>query len=442
MQINYKRLIIIMAIIGVFLRLIYVCYTPINERQHDEGGGCGHLDYINILYMTDKLPDNNDWQFYHPPLHHFIASRWLKLADVFGMDYNEAMEQVQLLTCSYSCLIILITYFILKELEIDDKIKLLIMSIISMHPSFIILAGSVNNDMLMTMFIFLDMFFMIKWYKNPKIKNTLLLALSVALGAITKISSTTIAVPIIYIFLVRFIKDIKDSSEKKKVFLTYLARFSLFGLVSLGIGLSYSIRNLIKFDQSLFYVPYAGDHTFIGNGSVFERITLFSKEWDYIFCRPFDDINVISFLIKSSLFGEYYLPEDKVSNVCVETALLVVNIALIIISMIGLIAIIYDKIKKIKQHEKNDDKSIIMNMFIIYYFTTMILYFIAVFQMGTRCSMDFRYIVPTIFLGLMFIGNNSLIKHKKIYISVLFLAELFAILSIIFVLTHMKFLIL
>ena len=74
----------IIIIIGILLRTMYIIYTPITERQHDVDyfNYEGHLSYINTIYETGKLPETNEWQYYHPPLHHFLSAVWLKTTEV------------------------------------------------------------------------------------------------------------------------------------------------------------------------------------------------------------------------------------------------------------------------------------------------------------------------------------------------------------------------
>ena len=153
-KINYKKIILAVIIIGIILRIIYIAYTPITKRQHDMEEEVGHLAYIETIYETGKLPEHNKWQFYQQPLHHIISAGWLKLAEVFGIGLENAEESLQILTAIYSSVIIVISYFILKDLGIDDKLKLLVITIIAVHPTFIILSGSINNDILTIMLTF------------------------------------------------------------------------------------------------------------------------------------------------------------------------------------------------------------------------------------------------------------------------------------------------
>ena len=428
-KINYKKIITSLSIIGIILRTCYILYTPITARQHDMENEVGHLAYIETIYETGRLPNHNKWQFYQQPLHHIIASMWLKINSALGVDLNVAEEGIQILTAIYSSLIIIITYCILREMNIKDKYKMLVIAIIAVHPTFIILSGSINNDILMIMFTFFDFLYLVKWYKDPSIKHTLILALSVALGALTKISSTIIAVPIIYIFIKRFMEEYNYSEEYLKILKKYAIKFSVFGIIALGIGLSFSIRNLIRFKQSIFYVPTPGQFVYCGYRTWFDRLNPFSSEWANVFCYADKDCNIFSYLVKCSLFGEYSYNENL--NTLIERLLIICNIILILISITSLIKII---IKKRKSSTLN-------NIFIIFYITQIAMYIYGNISMPYGCTMDFRYIVQTILMGMTFIVNDlEQNKNKKYKLSVICVLSLFIVLSMIFELTDMSIL--
>ena len=86
-----------------------------------------------------------------------------------------------------------------------------------------------------------------------------------------------------------------------------------------------------------------------------------------------------------------------------------------------------------------------LNVFLLMFIIQMAMYLISNLTMPYGCTMDFRYIVPTIFTGMMFIiinmlsykkDKNSILKSKIIYMSV----TIFSLLSIIFEVFYMEFL--
>lgn len=438
-KINYKILIISMLLIGIIVRTLYISYTDIYDRQHDVAGRRGHLAYIETVYKTGELPQHNKWQFYHQPLHYLISASWLKINDYFEVDLRQSREGIQYLTAVYSSMIMLITYCILKELKIKDKYKLLVLMIMAIHPTFIILSGSINNDILMIMFTFFAILYLIKWNKKSNYKNTIILALFTACIALSKISGTIIAIPIIYIFISKFIKDFKKGPKNKKL-IEYLLKFTLFGIISLGLGLSFSIRNFVMFDQEIFYVPEPGKRVYCGDNTWFDRLNIFSNEMiENTYCNPREDCNIPTYIIKCSLFGEFNINNLSQNNILPRT-LTVINCLLIIISLISFVKIIITH-RTLKRRVK-----VYINLLGWIFFGQIFVYAYSNILMPYGCTMDFRYIVPTIFTGMMFIiinlmrfdkNKQYLWKHKIIYGIVV----IFLICSIIFEITDMRLLI-
>lgn len=428
-KINYQKILLAITIIGIVLRTVYILYTPITERQHDIEENVGHLAYIETIYETGKLPTHNKWQFYHQPLHHIIAAGWLKINEFCGVDLETSEEGIQILTAIYSGMIILITYSILEELNIKNCYKILAILVIAIHPTFIILSGSINNDILLIMLTSLVLLYLIKWNKNTSIKNTIILAILTALVALTKISGTIVAIPILYVFINKLIKDFYKEKDVK-IIKKYIFKFMIFGIISLGLGLSYSIRNKILFNQSIFYVPVPGLALYCGDNSLINRLNIFSDEWKNIYCNPFEDSNIIIYLIKSSLFGEYSIKGN--TGKIVSILMIIFNIAIILITLISIIKVIKDK---------RQEDSISFNMLLIFYITEIVMYMYGNITMPYGCTMDFRYIVPTILIGMIFIVKDISKEKKNLYYKLInSTIILFAMLSVIFELTYMKIL--
>jgi len=190
---KYKLCMVFIVVFGLLLRICYISKTSIYERQHDVFGiaDSGHLGYIYTIYENEMLPSTNEGQFYHPPLFHLTSALWLRLETLIGIDFDSALEGIQVLTLIYSMLILLVVYLILKRVKIKDSLKLLIMLVMSVHPTFIILSGSINNDILTILLMFLIILYLVKWYENTNLRNTIILAIVTGLCVMTKSSRCT-----------------------------------------------------------------------------------------------------------------------------------------------------------------------------------------------------------------------------------------------------------
>ena len=72
-KLSFQTAIALLFMVGFVVRLTYMLNTPFNCRQYDTvtTSNDGHQDYAWIIYTTNALPDNNAYQFYHPPLNAF-----------------------------------------------------------------------------------------------------------------------------------------------------------------------------------------------------------------------------------------------------------------------------------------------------------------------------------------------------------------------------------
>lgn len=418
LRINYKDIVLIIMILGILIRAMYIIYTPITERQHDvySINDQGHLGYIYTIYQTGKLPDTNSIQFYHPPLFHLIAAGWLKVNDLFNVGLDRSIEGIQIITAIFSSLIMLVAYRIVEKIEIRNIYKILIMVVMAFHPTFIILAGSINNDVLMILLSFYIILYLIKWNDDPNIKNTIILAIITGCAVMTKVSGAIMAAPIMYTFIKRIFEVYK---VEKKNLLRLFGKFLLFGVISLPLGLWHPMRNLIMFNQKIGWVLLPAEGLYVGQYSIFERFLSisFKELFDYTYCAIPVDHNIFSYIVKTSILGEFTYN----NGIDVYVSLFkIINLIIISITIIC-IFILLKKIKKISNN------SFVTKILLITFFINIVSYYHFNIQYPYICTMDFRYIVPTIFTGIVTVCvvldefiKNDIIKELIEYMIILF----------------------
>ena len=298
--IQKNKIMILIFILAFIVRLGYIIKIPITDKQHDIDGAYGHVSYILTIYETNKLPDTNQGQFYQPPLHHIISAVWLKLFDGLVKDSNTLLESLQVIPLIYSMILLFIINKLLRELKIKSKYNILILTLMAFHPTFIILSGNINNDMLSILLIFYTIYRLIKWYKKNNILNIIILALSTGFAVMAKTSGAIVSLPIIYIFILQFYREIKNEKQKGKTIIKYLKLYFIFGIISLSIGLCYHIRNYILFNQPILYVLDINmQELYVGNYSLIERFGIISKEIFYMYADPWSNYNIPTYLLKT-----------------------------------------------------------------------------------------------------------------------------------------------
>lgn len=296
---------------GMVMRIGYMFYTPCNVRSHDMYGielnSIGHGSYILNLLQNGSLPQSNEGQFYQQPFFYLVGSVFSKLitsvtgaADAFSL-----VDAAKTVSCAASCIMLIATDAICDEFKLGSSEKLLAMLTAAFHPCFL-LGIRVTPDMLCALFMTLALLFTFKWYGSPNWKNTVILALIYGFGVMTKISVAVSALFTAAVFAVKLVQLYKE----KKALQTVL-KLSAFGLISLPLGLWYSVRNYIRFGQKLSYVMEVIEKEqspiYIGDRSIFERFVI--PDFGSLFRSPYieiaDEYNYFVYSVKTSMFGEF-----------------------------------------------------------------------------------------------------------------------------------------
>jgi len=383
---------------GVFVKACYILYTPVWERQHDVisfGAGEGHAAYIEYILNYKSLPDFDPrliWGFFQPPLHHFIAAVWMWINIRLKITERQLQENVQVLTLCYMCILMLAVYYICKELYMKNRGILITMLIVSFHPIFILLSGSINNDALSIMFMAVTLYIAVMWYKKPGFISIILMALSIGLGMATKLSAGMIA-PAVGIMMLYKLWMEKD--KWIKLILQYVA----FAVVVFPIGLWWTIRNMIRFNMPVNYIPEVGEQ--LTHSDFFSRV--FDIRMTSVYPElisngsSYDEYNVWLAMIKTSLFGESNF--GQVSGLITPFAwvLFISFIVIILLELVAFVRVIFAKETSLKMEYR-----ILLGVSAV---TILVAYLSFALSYNNFSAQDFRYgalmiAIMAIMLGL------------------------------------------
>jgi len=406
----------IIIFLGFALRLTYILYTTIYERQHDtstfEQVG-GHLDYISHFWNNLFSLPNKDatvmytCQYYHPPLHHFIVGIFLNILKLFGYsDIKEVGACIQFVTLFYSSACMVLTYKLLKIFNISKVPLLLGLSVIAFHPTFLILAGSVNNDMLSVVLMLAAVLNTIYYYKNNTYSNIIKVALCVGLAMLSKMSGWMVAPAIAVVFIAVIIKQ-------KNKRLDILKQWAVFAVICVPLGLFWSIRCWIKYGMPLGYVMKLDESIamYLSDKYTFwQRLTDFSSfQFDSVYDQygwyhcPYYEYNPTVALFKTSMFDEaqYSAPLDFWA-----VSLFLINIVLALVAVAAMIYVLISR--------KSMMDNIMKVFFTLLYAVPVVSYYIFCDQYPFTCTMNIRYAVMSIFTGAFFLSAmlNILMKNN------------------------------
>ena len=400
---KYQIILIIIFVLAILLRIFYISKFNIAQFQFDFGveknpmenlnidyenlyknfskdyNEARHINYIMHLYTFGALPTEIIGQFYHPPMHHFLMASWLKCVDLFSENPEFKLESMQFISLLYSVIILVTLYKILKELEIENKYKILPMLLFGFYPLYIYFSGSLNNDQLVTMFGMICLLYLMKWYKSPNIKNTLAIAFSIGLGLMTKSSMYVMMIPAIYVFFKKLIEQVNSDQKVGKLLLELL----IVTIISGVLGFWFQIFNFMRGTYALGIIaPY--ESLSIANESIWARFGI-SK------VLKMSGVNIWNYLLYSSLNFGLVLEYSTYIKVMVIFVITLVFDA------------IYFMIKNIKEEK------ILMITFISWW----AFYFFLNIQMPYTCSMHSRYMLVPISIASIVIAKGMQEEKNK-----------------------------
>ncbi len=427
------KLVTLILLLVLMARLCYIMEIGITTNQHDtswfgnEEQNNGHTGYILYLLEEGHLPDFNvigRSQFYHPPLHHILCAAWLSIQTGIGIAFDTAAENLQILTLFYSMVTLYASYRILKELNVSGTPLYASLCLLGFHPTFFLFSGSINNDCLSVMFAFLAVWAAIVWWKKPSFGKIALLALCIGCSMLSKLATGIIAPAVAFLFLHRLMTA-KGGRAKGMM----IAQFAVFGVICFPLGIGWQVRNYVLFDVPMTYVPKLSERAdqYLGGYTTSERFFDWKSLTDFgVYPSRVgkDDAQYFEHCIpltvlKTALFGEYSVWKRKDLFDVVSRTMFWAQLGIVVSTLAGMVyggfKLFASKCRK-AFYEEFSMSRVLMAFFGIYWISMMASYVPFCFEYPHFCSMDFRYIVPTLLTGVVFFSvlYNKLEKwdHK------------------------------
>lgn len=402
-KLTTKRLILLIIAAGFIMRLSYILYMPVSIAQHDVyyiGSGSGHSGYIEYLYNYGRLPDfdvRTIDQFYHPPFHHIIAALWMRIQVIAGVSYENAYENIRLLTLFYSTVCMIISCKIFIRIGLKGAGLAAASSVIAFCPIFYIMSGSINNDILSITFMLGAFYNTLCWYKSRTMGRILCIALCIGLGMFTKLSVWMAAPPVAFVFIYVFFSDLK-------AFKKYTAQFAAFLAVCVPVGLFWSVRNFVRWGVPFTFVQRLGENSFqyVGNISVFQRLFDFSA-FQFNNTSPqfgsvdsYSDYNPLVGFFKTAMFDE----RIKVANFPMINGFdKLLFWSSVILGLTGFAAMVYMLCKKSSIIDV-PTKAFVGS----FYGIVLIMYYYFCIEFPHVCTQNVRYGIPLIVIGALSLG--------------------------------------
>ena len=422
-RLTSKHIVLIFLVAGYIIRVGYMLYTSAATRQQDTytKNFDGHEAYAWTIFQTGKLPTDNPYQFYHPPLNAMVQAGFMRFMDGLTKGFSEEFflryaysmpdyvephrfflySTCQILATTYSFITAVVMLKILKELGFTGKLYLFLAAFVVFYPRQIQFSGMLNNDGISYLLAIAALYFALRWWKGGKsLVYILLCGLAVGLGMMAKLSSATICIPIAGIFIYEFIRTLMKKEDALSLWQMVL-QYGLFLLVCAPIGLWFQIYAYIRFDQPFGYVfDNLNRKLYTGHHSLFSRLIFtfdLNEHIGTLYCCPFSkNYNLFAYALRSSIFGEFSYWQGE------GFAALSIFIAYTV-SLLLLVALVYCAVFYFKKRKAGEGISPLSHKELLFAFLLVQsqvlseMYFYI--KMPYGCTMDFRYIMPLI-LGL------------------------------------------
>ena len=389
-----EKLIPLIIAAGIVMRIGYMLYTPYYVRAHDVATlkDAGHFSYLYNLFKYGMLPQTNDYQYYHPPLQHIAQAAVVRLFSFLQpeADTGKLMDAAKVVPCFASCAVLIVSSRICQAVNMPKAAAAAALAVVAFHPTFFILSASINNDSLMLLFFMASILFTIRWYYRPTMANVVLVAASIGLSMMTKLSGGVALVFSGAVFLIKLVESVRKKERFHPV-----RKLSVFAAVLLPLAFWYPIRNYILFRQPLNFVLRFEESSpfFLGDRPFIERFLFFPAERLYLptYCMPAEDSNIWLYVVKCSVFGEFKFEQLPELAHLLTTA----NLVLILLSLASMVYVM------IRGRDVNPFAR--FGLFGIW-LAQMASFLLFNVQFPFGCTMDFRYIVPTAITGAIYLG--------------------------------------
>lgn len=386
---------VVIYVLGVFVRFIAMIHAYPLINQHDVEGKYNWMGYAVYIFNNWTLPNSNKYEYSQPPINSTLQAIVMKILSPFirysKINYKHLFGSTRILSFIYSCITLYIIYKILKEFEIKKALKNFVFAIMALYPGIVFMTTQYSNDNIAYMFFYLSLFLSIRWAKDKKVSTIILLALSIGLGMLTKISVGLIAFITGPMMLAVLIK----ANDKKKISMQLI----VFAIIVFPIGLSYSIRNYVLFGQQIGSIYEVGMGSTVDlkmyNYTIFDRFLSFPInriiEKNNGIYHDFSEYNVWIDLIKTSTYDEFNFGNGLLKSFL--TLLYFANIIFYIIGIVAVVITIIDVIKMFVNRVAFDNPYLNFKMICIMLFALALFAYISFnIRYPYTCNSNYRYI--------------------------------------------------
>lgn len=153
-------------------------------------GGYANDDHFTVIELISRfgiLPKSTQcWQCYHPKLYHFLVAQVWNLAGISTPYYQHVSAQL------FSALTGFVTIYLflrfIRPLNFPEALKMLVFAFFALNPRLISIFGQATNDGLIILLGTVNLYAILKLFKRPSLKYSVIAIASLSLGSMTKLN--------------------------------------------------------------------------------------------------------------------------------------------------------------------------------------------------------------------------------------------------------------
>lgn len=428
-----ENMVTMMIFAGFLIRLFYVVMTDGRELQNDVGffeeWSYGHLRYVYEIFATGRLPMVNPMehdQFYHPPLHYMIASIFLRIYTMMGVESAQWDEVLQMLPLFYSTAILVFLNKIALQLRCQPLGRCVMLGLAAFIPYSIHMSGALNNDPLVTLLMVMCIYFTVKWYEEPNIKNILPMAACIGCAMMTKLSGA-LAAPAMAVVMLW--KAWKDRTQWKE----YIKQFVIFGMVAFPLGVWYPVLRWLQYRMPLGYVrslPITF-YQFIGMYAKRNRFQDYKHALESLSLRwgpaPDVDYNIPVSILKFSVFNEMDYYKTNPVTLVLGTAVFWGTAVMFILFVAAFVWWLFERRGRMIYKVFLGTICLVLG----YAYVKFCLSYPHV------CTMNVRYVMVAVYIGTLVLGIAVSGIHKKMADRAYAAGKIFGTVAMVFTVVYM-----
>ena len=413
---NINKGVLIILLAGLAINIFYLLNTPYNIRTYDVDG---HIKYIEYVEQNFKIPHPDIcWECHQAPLYYILAAVIYKAVVFLGVSDKDTIYFIlQIFSVFLFLIFSTVSILIFKKVFIDNKsgekgnepiknhIYYLASFLFIFWPTNIMHSVRITNDTLFYVFYALVIFFLIRWFERGDNKNLYLSILFSFLTFITKshglLAFTLVGLCVIF----SFVKDKKKFDNFKFYFkaLGILLTVLFIGFFASRLG----ARTIDKINgggqkSNLLVWNVAGlNGELFTDNKVKNYIYLDTKifltepyidNWNDKYGRQY----FWNFLLKNSLFGEFFFEGATVENVAIGMS------ALLLAMFFWIMGSMFFSVRES-----------IKNNFVLKINAVLFLFVFLAHRIILSANADFRFILPILISYCSFVGVGILEYKRK-----------------------------